>query len=703
MINSIFFDSISIFNKQQKRSICKIEKENGETATGFLCKIPNPDIFHLMPVFITCYHVISNKDIIERKKIKLRFNDDEIKTIEINNKRKIFTSDEKKYDIIIIEIISDDGFNNENFLDIDDLLFEGDNLNNNYKENNSIYLIHYPKGFKPKLSFGIIKSIQENNYEVEHLCSTDKGSSGSPIFNLSNFKIIGVHKGDHKKFQFKVGTALREPINDFNANINIFNFKNNINSKLDINVINNIIIRKNSSSFDKDYKTISLIFEGYFKDIYKVQSTKIDIVRVAAKINEKKFLSDVINIKKSLDHPIIEKLFEYYKSNKSNEKIYCFIKELCKEGDLFDEIKNKGPLNEQYTSFVIYQIILAVYYCHINNIMVRYIPIENIVITEKINGYPIVKISSFGHSTKYKKDEFKKAIVGASYYIAPEVLKHKYNEKCDIHSCGVIMYILLSGRPPFGGKNDNEILDNIVKGHIDFKSSPFDKISKNGLDLLNKLLEYDYVKRISAKEALNHPWFKEQKSRELFNEIKDKIIVKNILDNIKKYKKGSIIQQIALAYLVHNFPQIKDVVNSCKIFNQINFNQDGKIVKEELFIFLKKFDNEENIEELVIKIFKNLDINNKGFITYKEFIMASVNKKEFLNENNLKFSFSFFDIDKDGDITIDDLKNIFKEVNIDKDINLEEELKSLISEVDNNNNGKISFEKFSEEMKKLIY
>ena len=92
--------------------------------------------------------------------------------------------------------------------------------------------------------------------------------------------------------------------------------------------------------------------------------------------------------------------------------------------------------------------------------------------------------------------------------LVTEVLNTKCKEKRDIHSCGVLMPLLLCERRPFNGKDDNKKLENVKKGYIDFKSRPFDVVSKNGLDLLTKLLEYDYTKRISAKQALNHSWLR---------------------------------------------------------------------------------------------------------------------------------------------------------------------------------------------------
>ena len=240
---------------------------------------------------------------------------------------------------------------------------------------------------------------------------------------------------------------------------------------------------------------------------------------------------------------------------------------------------------------------------------------------------------------------------------------------------------------------------NVSKGEYDLKSSPFDKISKNGLDLIDKLLEFDYNKRISAKEALNHPWFKEQKSKELYNEIKEEIIIKQ-LNNLKKYKKESIIQEIVFMYLLHNFPQMKDIFYSNKIFNQIDENDDGKITEIDLFKYMSKLMGNNILREEVSGIFKILDIGNKGFIGYEEFARASIDKEKFMNEDALRFAFRYFDVDENGEITFEDLQNLFNgNNNNDKKVN-DKDIKEIINEI--SNDGKISFEKFTEEMKKIL-
>ena len=127
---------------------------------------------------------------------------------------------------------------------------------------------------------------------------------------------------------------------------------------------------------------------------------------------------------------------------------------------------------------------------------------ENILIVNNDKDeYPFIKVCDFGTSKMFEKGVAERKIVGSSYYIAPEVLNKNYNEKCDIWSCGVIMYILLSQRPPFGGRDDYEIMETVKKGKYDLSSPPFDTISENAKDLIKKMLTIDVNKRINAEEV----------------------------------------------------------------------------------------------------------------------------------------------------------------------------------------------------------
>jgi len=149
-----------------------------------------------------------------------------------------------------------------------------------------------------------------------------------------------------------------------------------------------------------------------------------------------------------LDHPNILKLYEVY----TDEKRYYIVTELCKGGELFDEILKKGIFTEKEAAKIIQQILQAVAYFHELNIVHRDLKPENVLIDKELNN--TLKIIDFGTSIEVQEHENLTNTHGTSYYIAPEVLNKKYNKKCDVWSVGVILYILLSGKPPFDGNND---------------------------------------------------------------------------------------------------------------------------------------------------------------------------------------------------------------------------------------------------------
>ena len=473
-----------------------------------------------------------------------------------------------------------------------------------------------------------------------------------------------------------------------------------------VNLTNELLVGKSKADPEEDYKKLNFLGEGSFASVYKVQNKFTDVICAMKVINkafsctiedENEILNE-INILRTMDHPGILKIFEFY-SSKQN---YSIVTELCPGGELFQQIIDKGPFTERYSAYVMYQIFSAVNYCHKMHIVHRDLKPENILIVGKDReGLPTIKICDFGTSKMFEKGAVERKLVGSSYYIAPEVLKKHYNEKCDVWSCGVIMYILLSARPPFGGEDDNEIMERVSTGKYDLESPPFNKLSKNSIDLIKRLLTMDPEQRISAEQALNHPWFKEFKSQEIYNRINDTDTMKTLVENLKKYKRTSIIQETALAYLVHHFPQIKDVVNSCKLFNQIDKSGDGKITKAELLRGLSERYKSDTLEADVEEIYKNLDMDNNGYIGYEEFVRAAVSKEYFVRDNVLRFAFRYFDKDGSGEITFDEIEALFSQSISDK-TKVHETLVNIIKEVDKNNDGKINFDEFSKVMKRML-
>jgi calcium-dependent protein kinase len=149
----------------------------------------------------------------------------------------------------------------------------------------------------------------------------------------------------------------------------------------------------------------------------------------------------------------------------------------------------------------------AIAYCHDLGIVHRDLKPENALIDKEMNN--TIKIIDFGTAVKFDKEkELLKTRHGTSYYIAPEVIAESYNEKCDVWSIGVMLYILLSGLPPFNGKEDEEIMEKVKIGKYSLSGERWDAISSEAKALIEKMLTLDYKERISAREALADSWFK---------------------------------------------------------------------------------------------------------------------------------------------------------------------------------------------------
>ena len=483
-----------------------------------------------------------------------------------------------------------------------------------------------------------------------------------------------------------------------------------ISCKNKVTIDTNLLTSGGTNNTFYDYHKIKLLGQGSYGTVYLVKNKKLNN-NFAMKIIEKSSndeereeeIKNEINILRKLDHPNILKINDFF----STKNEYFLITEFCPEGELFYEIKNFAPFDEALAGWYMKQILSAVNYCHKSKIIHRDLKPENILIYQRNKkGFNSIKIIDFGTAILFNKKD--KNLAGSIYYLAPEIISknRKYTEKCDIWSCGIIMYILLTGKPPFNGDSDEEILKKILQNHLDLEKYPWSVISLKAKDLIKKLLETDTKKRITAEEALNHEWFKckqvnTQETSGLFK-------VKNpdlLLNNLINYRTDNPLRCAVLAYLIHNNMQLEHVHEAIKLFNKMDLNGDGQISKDELYIGLKDFLelSGDKLKNNVDIIFNNLDTDHNGFIEYEEFIRAAVNKKIFYSTNYLRFAFDYFDRDKNGCISFDEIKNIFfiNEKN-KKDSKAQEQLKKCFQDSDINGNCNLTFDEFIKMTKNII-
>ena len=177
-------------------------------------------------------------------------------------------------------------------------------------------------------------------------------------------------------------------------------------------------------------------------------------------------------------------------------------------GELFDEIEKCKKLSEETAADTLRQILNAVTYCHNKQIMHRDLKPENILIDSITANKYSVKVIDFGSAHSFFNNEEFQAATGTAYYMAPEVLMNNYNELCDVWSSGVILYIMISGKPPFTGESQEDIMRTIKKASIKFPQDEWNGTSEEVKDLIKKMIKYPPRLRISAHDAYEHMWMK---------------------------------------------------------------------------------------------------------------------------------------------------------------------------------------------------
>jgi calcium-dependent protein kinase len=455
------------------------------------------------------------------------------------------------------------------------------------------------------------------------------------------------------------------------------------------------LIGAHTEKIEKYYQFIKEIGHGAYAHVYRCQNISTGNVYACKKFvkkyikNKTRFKTE-LNLLKATDHPNIIKLYETFE-DKAN--VYLIMEE-CNGGELFERLamnaKNHKLFTEKDAAKIMKQILEAVNYLHFHGVCHRDLKPENILLSS-MDEYSQLKLIDFGLSKVLKTiDSNIKGEVGTLYYMAPEVFLGNYNEKCDVWSCGVILYIILSGNPPFFDTNNEKLKEKICNIEYNFDLPIFSKISEDAKDLLRQIF-VPYESRPTISDILNSTWVKENAPNSSSESL-------NIdWGHIQKYSKLNLVQKSVINYRAfHMNPQ--ESQKFIEMFKLMDKNSDGVLSLEEIKTGIQqcKLMGEMN-EEAIENLFNNMDLDKNGLVNYTEFVSALMDYEKNIQKEHLIECFKIYDTDNSGKIDFREFCHILRPQNEEE----EKELKELYDRYDIDGDGEIDINEFINGFKQL--
>lgn len=413
------------------------------------------------------------------------------------------------------------------------------------------------------------------------------------------------------------------------------------------------IYKINKENINSAYIFEEMLGTGYYGTV-KVGVPKNDTrKKYAIKSIDKERLSDnkisqlsrEIETLTAVDHPNIIKYYETY----DDDKYFHIVMEYCTGGELLDRIISKKYFSEFEAADVVFKIASAISHCHSLGIVHRDLKPENILYESKVE-FSDMKIIDFGLSRKIEGPL--NTVVGSPYYVAPEVLEGKYDLKCDCWSIGVIMYVLLSGSPPFYAPEKVDLYEKIKHEDPDFAHPRWLKVSKEAKQLVKSLLDKNPNKRPSCEDIINSPWIhaftKGKYSMDEFD--------KEILMHLKTFHNRSQFAKSILKFVVKSMNSSK--IESLKYhFNILDKNKTGFIHMDQLKQAFTYCEIDIGNDELQALLKSKIDTKGTNqILNYTSFIAAAIDERQLLDKEILWDTFKHFDTKGIGYITMDDFK-----------------------------------------------
>ncbi|XP_042494451.1 CDPK-related kinase 5-like [Macadamia integrifolia] len=343
-------------------------------------------------------------------------------------------------------------------------------------------------------------------------------------------------------------------------------------------------------------------------------------------------------------------LVQFYDAYEDHDNVYI-VMELCEGGELLDRILSRGgKYSEDDAKAVMVQILNVVAFCHLQGVVHRDLKPENFLFTSKDENSQL-KAIDFGLSDFVKPDERLNDIVGSAYYVAPEVLHRSYGTEADVWSIGVIAYILLCGSRPFWARTESGIFRAVLKADPSFDEPPWPTLSSEARDFVKRLLNKDPRKRMTAAQALCHPWIRN------YNDVKVPLDIL-IFKLMKAYMRSSSLRKAALRALSKTLT-VDELFYLKEQFVLLEPNKNDTINLENIKAALMKNGTDAMKESRVHDFLAPLLALQYRRMDFEEFCAAalSVHQLEALErwEQHARCAYELFEKDGNRAIVIDEL------------------------------------------------
>ena len=454
------------------------------------------------------------------------------------------------------------------------------------------------------------------------------------------------------------------------------------------NEVNNIIKHKSNPQLDiqEFYHIKGVMGRGHFGTVKRAESKdphdtngyaikSILKSKIECRID---MLERELELLMSVDHPNIIKFYEVYEDS----QYIHLVMELCTGGELFDQLISKGRYTEAEAAKVIHSLLHAVAHLHSMEIAHRDLKPENIMLSTTDENSDI-KIIDFGLAKKFlAAGEQKNTIIGSSYYVAPEVLQRNYGLSCDIWSCGVILFMLLSGKPPFDGANEVDVYKSIIKTQYSVEGPEWAKVSDEGKEFVKLLLNPDSATRVTAQQALEHEWLNKRGEKETPK------IQRKVMKRLKQHIHCNKIVKATMNVLIKTLKQ-DEIQELNAVFKELDKDHTGFINVTDIEQALRSAGINLEGEELQ-ELLSQADTST-GKVNYSEFLAITFDMKHLENTDGLWLAFKYFDIENNGFITKANFHNALKRAGWELNKN---EVNDMLAEYGLDNLDKLYFEQF---------